>query len=184
MMSRAMMSSGGFLPTRRSPPGASMSTSIFRSSSDPCIGNPFQENALSATETHGNHGSCNSENAVFPDHKINSCCPTQLTMFGQLRVLPCDSVAKLSTSCASPRFRRERPVVQRAVVVDYDDRIDAVAGGGFELPQMIIETAVAREADHGRVRQRAFHAERARKRPCPPWRSASRAASAARRRRG
>src|SRR5262249_49540391 len=36
MMSRAMMSSGGFLPTSRSPSGVSMSTSIFSSSRDPC----------------------------------------------------------------------------------------------------------------------------------------------------
>src|SRR5262245_9120620 len=41
MMLRAMMSSGGFLPTMRSAPGASMSTSIFKSSSDPCIGTSF-----------------------------------------------------------------------------------------------------------------------------------------------
>src|SRR5262245_28279581 len=39
MMSRAMMSSGGFFPTMRSPSGVSMSTSIFKSSNDPCMSN-------------------------------------------------------------------------------------------------------------------------------------------------
>ena len=49
-------------------------------------------------------------------------------------------------------------LIERGVVVDDDHRVDVVAARGLELGDVIVETAVAGEADHRPVRQRTFHA--------------------------
>src|SRR5262245_52710357 len=53
-------------------------------------------------------------------------------------------------------------LIQGVVVVDQHDRVDPEARRGLELGQVIVEAAVAAEAYHRPIRQRALRAERRR----------------------
>src|SRR5262245_18469589 len=56
-------------------------------------------------------------------------------------------------------------LIQGIVVVDQHDRVDPEARRGLELREVIVEAAVAAEADHRPIRQRALGAERRREAP-------------------
>src|SRR5262252_7456720 len=56
-------------------------------------------------------------------------------------------------------------LVERAVVVHDDHRVDVVAPRGFELADVVVETAVPGKAHYGAVRCSALHAQRGREAP-------------------
>ena len=56
-------------------------------------------------------------------------------------------------------FVADAALVEGAVVVDDDDGVDAVAGGGFEFGAVVPEAAIAGKGDYGTVGEGAFGAE-------------------------
>src|SRR4030095_4676575 len=60
---------------------------------------------------------------------------------------------------AVSRIEQSGLLVERAVVIDHDYRVDAVTDSGLQLRQVIIEAAVAGEAQNRFIWQRALYSQ-------------------------
>src|SRR5450759_3555516 len=80
--------------------------------------------------------------------------------FCEIRVLlKTPDIIALRTAAPIDRVDQGYFLVEPGIVIHYDNDVDAVARGGFQLGKVIVHAAVAGEANDRAVRQRAFDAK-------------------------